>query len=80
MINGCTNDLAGVSGFKVAMGVVAVAFTPPVLPKLNSMSQSSSLSEGASKGMPSGRSKSASGHSSRDVTEMGAGIAAMAKS
>lgn len=80
MINGCTDNLTGVSGLKIALGVVAFALAPPVLPKLNSMSQSSSLSDGASRGMPSGRSKSASGHSSRDVKEVGAGIVAMAQS
>lgn len=80
MTKDCTDDLTGVSSFKAALGVATFWFAAPVLPKLNSMSQSSSLSDGASKGMPSGRSKSASGHSSRHVTEVGAGIVAMAQS
>ena len=46
-----------------------------VLTKSISRSQSSSsLSDGAGMGAPSGRSKSASGHSSRGKTSVGAGI------
>lgn len=55
------------------------AFAPPVFPKFISISQSSSssLSDSASDawmGSPSGKSKSASGHSSLGRTMVGAGM------
>ena len=64
-------------------GATGLAFALPVEPNLNSTSQSSSslssLSEGASRGTPSGKSKSASGHSSGDKREAGARMVAMAE-
>lgn len=69
-----TPDLANIPA------TTAWALAPPVSPKSISISQSSSgssLSEGAWNGSPSGRSKSASGHSSRASTSVGAGIVGM---
>jgi hypothetical protein len=63
------------SELDVSPTMAVFAFAPPVLKKSISISQSSSsLSDGGCIGAPSGRSKSASGHSSLESTSVGAGI------
>lgn len=81
MVIGCGEwEDEDISDLATSPATTALTFAPPVGPKSNVISQSSSsssLSEGAWIGTPSGRSKSASGHSSRGKMRVGAGIGDM---